>query len=277
MSRLPFLDPDPWCGCIMEVRPAAVAGTFYPSDSDELAGVVSALLAAAPQVAGPCPKVVIVPHAGYVYSGPIAASAFARIVPHAEKITRVVIVGPAHRVAVDGLVWPGASRLATPLGEIAIDLAAIARMPELRASVAAHAREHSLEVELPFLQRVAPHAKLVPLVVGRARPEEVGAVLDGLWGGPETLIVISSDLSHYEPYRVGRDHDRRTAARIVEGDTALIGADACGAAALNGLAWVGRTKRLRVELIDLRSSGDTAGSRDEVVGYGAFVGHEVQA
>ena len=259
------------------IRPPAVAGTFYPAERGELAWVVDVLLTAAPQVAGPCPKAVIVPHAGYVYSGPIAASAFARIAPHADRIERVVLVGPAHRVAVAGLAWPGVSRLATPLGELEIDVAAIAGVPELAASVAAHAREHSLEVELPFLQRVAPRAKIVPLVVGRAAPEAVGRVHDALWGGPEPLIVISSDLSHYEPYQVGRAHDERTAARIIDGDLDLTGRDACGAAALNGLAWVAREKRLRLELIDLRSSGDTAGPRAEVVGYGAFVGHEARS
>jgi hypothetical protein len=259
------------------VRPPAVAGTFYPAARSELGRMVDALLAAAPQVVGPCPKVLIVPHAGYVYSGPIAASAFARLAPHSDTIERVVVVGPAHRVAIDGLAWPGVSRLSTPLGEIDVDIAAIAGVPELAASVAAHAREHSLEVELPFLQRVAPRATVVPLVVGRARPEQVGRVLDALWGGPETLIVISSDLSHYEPYDLGRAHDERTVARIVDGDTSLRGEDACGAAGLNGLAWVARKRQLRVELIDLRSSGDTAGRRDEVVGYAAFVGHEARS
>jgi len=276
---LPIVDPVTMVCCVVKgtIRPPAVAGSFYPSERGELAHVVDALLAAAPQVAGPCPKVLIVPHAGYVYSGPIAASAFARIAPHGDRIERVVLVGPAHRVAVDGLAGPGVAWLATPLGELAVDVDTLASLPELGTSVAAHAREHSLEVELPFLQRVAPSARLVPLVVGRARPEEVGRALDALWGGPETLIVISSDLSHYEPYRVGREHDERTVARILDGDTDLAGSDACGAVALNGLAWLARTRRLRLELIDLRSSGDTAGTRDEVVGYGAFVGHEVRS
>ena len=258
------------------IRRPTVAGTFYPAARSELANMVDALLAI-PAYVGPCPKVLIVPHAGYIYSGPIAASAFARIAPYSDQIERVVLVGPAHRVAVAGLVWPGVSRLATPLGELEVDVDAIAGVPELGANVAAHAREHSLEVELPFLQRVAPHAKVVPLVVGRARPDEVGRILEALWGGPETLILISSDLSHYEPYRIGRAHDERTVARIVDGDPTLDGSDACGAVAINGLSWVARAKQLRVELIDLRSSGDTAGKRDDVVGYGAFVGHEASS
>ena len=221
-----------------------------------------------------CPKALIVPHAGYIYSGPIAASAFARVAPFAERITRVVLVGPAHRVYVEGLVSPGASRLRTPLGELAVDEAALAALPDIVPHAAAHAREHSIEVELPFLQRVTPRAMIVPLAGTRARPELVGVALEQLWGGPETLIVISSDLSHYLPYAEGRRVDEQTAARIVALDATVAGEQACGAIGINGLLWVARRKGLRVELVDLRSSGDTAGSRDEVVGYGAFAGYE---
>lgn len=258
-------------GDAMTVRPPAVAGLFYPNDARELAATVDRLVAAAPAGQGKCPKALIVPHAGYVYSGPIAASAFALVAPFADRIERVILLGPTHRVYVEGLASPGAAKLATPLGEVEVDRDALAGLPE---SPAAHAREHSLEVELPFLQRVLPRAKVVPLAGSRATPAEVGALLARLYGGPETLIVISSDLSHYEPYAEGRAHDERTAARICARETSIEGEDACGAIGIDGLNHLAREKNLRIELVDLRSSGDTAGSRDEVVGYGAFAAYE---
>ncbi len=258
---------------------------FYPGSSRELGDTVDRLLAAITPKAAPCPKALIVPHAGYVYSGPIAASAFARVMPYRDQIERVVLIGPAHRVFVDGLAAPAASRLATPLGELPIDLEAL-RDLGVRLDGAAHAREHSLEVELPFLQRVAPHAKIIPLCGSRAAPDLVGSVLEQLWGGPETLIVISSDLSHYHPYAKGRALDEATCARILALEPSLTGEQACGSIGINGLAWIAKKKGLRAELLDLRSSGDTAGtpdgfgmlthsaSRDEVVGYAAFALYE---
>ena len=257
------------------VRAPAVAGTFYPSSASELGALVDRLLAAVQVPAqAACPKALIVPHAGYVYSGPIAASAFARVAPYGDRITRVVLVGVSHRVYVEGLAAPGCARLRTPLGEIEVDRDALRGVPGIEDNAAAHAREHSLEVELPFLQRVTPHAKLVPLAGSRADPAIVGRVLEALWGGPETLIVISSDLSHYLPYAEGRAIDRETCARIAAFDTAIAGERACGSVGINGLSWVAKHKQLRSELIDLRSSGDTAGSRDEVVGYAAFALYE---
>jgi hypothetical protein len=257
-------------------RAPAVAGTFYPGTAAELGAVVDRLLAGATGAtpATRCPKALIVPHAGYVYSGPIAASAFARVMPFGDRITRVVLIGPAHRVFVAGLVSPGASRLRTPLGELEVDMAALAQLPDITVDAAAHAREHSLEVELPFLQRVTPNAKIVPLAGTRADPAFVGAALDALWGGPETLIVISSDLSHYHPYAKARTLDERTASRILSLDATLAGEDACGSIGINGLLWLAKKRALSIELVDLRSSGDTAGKRDEVVGYGAFAVHE---
>ena len=259
------------------VRPPAVAGSFYPASAGTLSALVDRLLAgASPVPPGPCPKALIVPHAGYVYSGPIAASAFALLAPHAATIERIVLLGPAHTMRVAGLVSPDATRMATPLGEITVDQAALDTVPEVAASRAAHAREHSLEVELPFVQRVVPRARIVPLAVGHARPEEVAHVLRELWGGPETVVLISSDLSHYMPYDTGRELDVNTAARIVALATEpLDGEQACGAAGINGLLAVARERGLRAELVDLRSSGDTAGPRGEVVGYGAFAFYEV--
>jgi len=265
---------------VASVRPPAVAGSFYPADPDELAAQIAGLLAAVPAVAGPRPKALIVPHAGYVYSGPIAASAFALWRPPSDAIERVVLVGPAHRIAVRGLAWPGVDQLATPLGTLDVDVAAIASLDEGDSSHSlvrqplAHEREHCLEVMLPFLQTVTPHARIIPLLVSHAGPERVGRVLDALWGGPETAIVISSDLSHYLPYDQAKARDRRTADRIVARDPSLEGSDACGATAIDGLLWLARRRDLRIELVDLRSSGDTAGDRSRVVGYGAFACYE---
>jgi AmmeMemoRadiSam system protein B len=257
---------------IVTSRPPAVAGAFYPASAEELAGTIDRLIGEISLDRAPRPKALIVPHAGYIYSGAIAASGFARVA--GAEFTRVVLLGPAHRVAVRGLVWPGTTHLATPLGDVEVDVEALQRVPEVVAHPAAHAREHSLEVELPFVQRLLPRAKVVPIAASYASAEQVGRVLDALWGGPETLIVISSDLSHYHPYRDGRAIDERTAAKIVALDTALTGEEACGCTGINGLAWAGKRRGLRIELLDLRSSGDTAGTRDEVVGYGAFAGYE---
>jgi hypothetical protein len=222
------------------------------------------------------PKALIVPHAGYLYSGSIAASAFARIAEHGARLRRVVVVGPAHRVFVDGLVSPGARQMRTPLGDVEVDVEAIDRLAEVRPSAAAHAREHSIEVELPFIQRVAPHAKVVPLASSFVAPAVLGMVLESLWGGDETLIVVSSDLSHFMSYEDGRALDEHTAARIAALDARIDGCEACGAVGINGLLWVARRRSMRVELLDLRSSGDTSGPRSEVVGYGAFALYETR-
>jgi MEMO1 family protein len=247
------------------VREPAVAGQFYPAGARELGSLVERLLGGV--VPGPRrPKAVIVPHAGFVYSGSIAATAFAQIAPFASELERIVLVGPAHRVYVDRPVSPGVDLLRTPLGELAVDVEAL-RAAAVPSYPAAHAREHSLEVELPFIAKLAPQARIVPLVVTEAAPAEIARTLELLWGGPETLIVISSDLSHYLPYREGRAFDERTATKILAGEPTLVGDEACGCAAINGLLATGR---VRGELVDLRSSGDTAGTRDQVVGYGAF-------
>jgi AmmeMemoRadiSam system protein B len=251
------------------VRPPAVAGSFYPAKPEVLEAQLAQLLGAARAPAGPCPKALIVPHAGYIYSGPIAASAFARVAPYGDRIERVVLVGPAHRVFVSGLASTGADRLATPLGEIEVEA-----LDGVQPNPAAHAREHSLEVMLPFLQKVCPRARVIALCGSRAKPAEVGALLEQHWGGPETLILISSDLSHYLPYAEGRAIDQRTAEQILACDDTIEGEHACGSIGINGLLWVAKRKQLRAELLDLRSSGDTAGDKAEVVGYGAFAFYE---
>lgn len=259
----------------MRVRPPAVAGFFYPGDAAELAATVDACLAqaAAPR-GGPPPKALIVPHAGYVYSGPVAGSAYARIAPHAGTIRRVVLLGPAHRAWLRGLAAPGVEGFATPLGVVPIDrraIDAVADLPQVQVSDAPHAGEHSLEVQLPFLQRVLGAFALAPFAVGDASAEEVAEVIERLWGGPETLILVSSDLSHYHDYATARRLDGAACAAIEALDDARLGPDsACGRVPLTGLLRVARATGLRVETLDLRSSGDTAGGRDRVVGYGAW-------
>lgn len=261
------------------IRPAAVAGSFYPGEASALAAEVTSHVASAPRNPGTAaPKAIIAPHAGYVYSGPIAGSVYARLSPLAGRIRRVVLAGPAHRMYVQGVAVPAAAAFQTPLGSIRLDLDAIARirgLPFVEVSDRAHALEHSLEVHLPFLQAVLGDFRLIPLVVGDAAPDEMARLLELLWGGEETLVVVSSDLSHYLPYDAARARDGGTARAILDLDPTLVPEDACGAAPINGLLALARRRGLQPELVDLRNSGDTAGNRDRVVGYGAFAFHEV--
>jgi len=271
------------------VRPAAVAGLFYPRDPAALRQVLSQHLAPPPSVATHAPagdprarpKLLVVPHAGYVYSGGVAGHAFVRLRPWHAEIRRVVLLGPTHRVAVRGLAVPAVQAFSTPLGPVPLDTAALkalADLPQVVVSDGVHADEHALEVQLPFLQAVLdPGWTLVPLAVGDARPDEVAEVLERLWGGPETLIVVSTDLSHYLPYAQGRQQDRHTLQRWIDGATDLRGEEACGAHALNGVRRVLAAHGMDLQLLDLRSSGDTAGDRDRVVGYAALWAAETAA
>ncbi len=255
-----------------DVRPAAVAGLFYPQDPEELGATVAALLAEQHVPARP-PKGLIVPHAGYAYSGSVAALAYASLGSAAHALRRVLLLGPSHREWFRGLAVPTAQAFATPLGQVRVDTAAVSRLCALPAVVrsdAAHALEHSLEVQLPFLQHVAPLAEIVPVVAGDASPAEVAAVIEELWDGAETLIVVSSDLSHYHPYRTARALDAATAQAIVGVRTDLLGEQACGCVLVNGLTLAVRAHALRAAVLDLRNSGDTAGDKQRVVGYGAF-------
>ncbi len=257
----------------MKTRPPAVAGMFYPGDARTLSATVDHLLAGVGAGFDTPPKALIVPHAGYVYSGSTAATAYAGLAPWADAIRRVVLLGPTHRVAVDGLALPGAAAFATPLGDIALDaagIAAIADLPQVVVSDRVHAQEHSLEVHLPFLQRVLGDFTLVPLAVGHAGPEAVAEVLDRLWGGPETLIVVSSDLSHFLPYAAAQQVDRDTCRHILQRDTHIRPEQACGAYPINGLLLAATRRGLQPTLLHLCNSGDTAGDRDRVVGYAAF-------
>jgi hypothetical protein len=254
------------------VRPAAVAGTFYPGSVQSLSYDIDNMLRQAKASRGPLPKAVIVPHAGYIYSGPIAASAYQRIAAGRDQIKRVVLLGPAHRVPVRGLALPQAGAFETPLGTVPIDTQAealIADLPQVVASAPAHAWEHSLEVQLPFLQKILGEFTLVPLVVGNATAQEVAEVLNRLWGGPETLIVISSDLSHYLPYELAQKIDDQTVQMILDLRN-VSHEQACGGTPVNGLLLAARQHRLQPELLDARNSGDTAGDHDHVVGYAAF-------
>ena len=255
------------------LRPAAVAGMFYPDSPDPLRREIAAMLAGAAGQAGDSPKVLIVPHAGYIYSGPVAASAFATLSGRRNAIGRVVLLGPTHRVAVRGLALPDCDAFATPLGAVPVDQTAadaIRKMREVVVSAPAHHLEHSLEVELPFLQHVLDGFSLLPLAVGDVSPDAVAEVLDLVWGGPETLIVVSSDLSHYLPYEDARRIDAATARRIADLDPTIDHDQACGVTPVNGLLLVAKKRGLRVRPLDLRNSGDTAGDRRRVVGYGAF-------
>lgn len=258
------------------VRPPAVAGAFYPGQASVLRHDVTALLGQARPGAdpgSPAPKALIVPHAGYIYSGATAALAYAPLASARASIRRVILLGPVHRVPVRGLALPGVAAFDTPLGRIDIDqeaVAAIAQMPQVVISRAAHAQEHSLEVQLPFLQAVLDDFKLVPLAVGDATPAQVAEVLDALWGGDETLIVISSDLSHFLPYGTAQAVDRDTVKNMMQLNSSITHHQACGAAPVNGLLQAARQHHLQPELLGLCNSGDTAGDKGHVVGYAAL-------
>ena len=261
------------------IRPAAVAGMFYPAGAYELAHEIDTLLGGvAPVALDPLKiKAIAVPHAGYVYSGETAASAYALIAARRDSIRRVVLLGPTHRVAVQGLALPDADGFASPLGTVALDaelVAAARTLPQVVVSRTAHAAEHSLEVQLPFLQRVLDSFTLLPLAVGRANAEEVAEVLDTLWGGAETLIVVSTDLSHFLPYATAQQVDRNTCQHILQRDTNIHPEQACGAYPVNGLLLAARRRGLQPELLACRNSGDTAGDRHRVVGYAAFAINE---
>jgi len=246
---------------------------FYPDDRDTLETTVHQMLDQALEYPAAVPKALIAPHAGYVYSGPVAASAYRLLENAADRITRVVLLGPAHRVHLRGLAFPSVDAFATPAGEIPIDRPAVESalaLPATTISDEAHAMEHCLEVHLPFLQAVLGSFELVPIVVGDCPPEDIARVLECLWGGDETLIVVSSDLSHYHAYDVARERDARTTAKILSRSTNLTGEEACGAYAINGLMLAVRGFGLSVHALDVRNSGDTAGDRQQVVGYGAY-------
>ena len=259
---------------MIKVRPSAIAGTFYPYPRQTLEKEVNAMLEVSkPAAHSPVPKALIVPHAGYIFSGSTAALAYARLSSARDTIRRVVLLGPVHRVPVRGLALPGADAFETPLGEIEVDqsaIASIAGLPQVVTSSAAHAMEHSLEVQLPFLQTVLADFKLVPLAVGDATADEVAEVLDVLWGGEETLIVISSDLSHFLPYFVAKSVDCETVQKILDMQGGITHEQACGGTPINGFLVSAKRHKMLPQLLGMCNSGDTTGDKSRVVGYASL-------
>jgi AmmeMemoRadiSam system protein B len=257
------------------IRHPAVAGTFYPASGKELHDMLETLLAVTARDGQMLPKALIVPHAGYIYSGPVAATGYARLRPVAGSVQRVIVMGPSHRVAFHGLAVPEDSIFRTPLGDIPLDtetIQALLTLPQVHQDNEAHRLEHSLEVHLPFLQEMLESFVLVPIVVGDATPAEVCDVISMLWDGPETLLIVSSDLSHYHDYETATRLDRATSDAIETLAFEKIGYEhACGRNPVSGLLLYARQHGLSVETLDLRNSGDTAGPRDQVVGYGTYV------
>lgn len=260
------------------IRPATVAGTFYPADPEalktQLNGFLREAAASCKEHPAVAPKALIVPHAGYIYSGPVAASAYVRLLPWSGLIKRVILMGPCHRIPLEGLATSSADIFATPLGDVPIDRKMLGRLlslPQVVELDEAHQREHSLEVQLPFLQTVLGEFSLVPLVFGQTHVEAIGEVLEQAWGDDTTLVVVSSDLSHYHNYQEASEMDRQTARAIERGAAGDLRHDqACGQLAIQALLLAAQRHDLYPALLDLRNSGDTAGSKDRVVGYGSF-------
>ncbi|MGK5091040.1 AmmeMemoRadiSam system protein B [Deltaproteobacteria bacterium TL4] len=258
------------------VRPPAVANAFYPGDPNVLRRQVQQLLSEASAFSEAIPKALIAPHAGYVYSGPIAATAYKTLLPLKEKISRVVLLGPAHRVYLQGMGVPSATHFLTPLGKIPLEIQTLQELTQQYSWVNqrddAHEQEHSLEVHLPFLQETLRDFVLLPLVVGTSTPAEVAQVLQHVWGGEETLLVISSDLSHFENYSTAQKLDLKTAEAIESFEIeALRHEGACGYYPVRGLLAAAKHFKLQVRRLDLRNSGDTAGDHSRVVGYGSWL------
>ena len=257
------------------IRPPSAAGLYYPRDADGLRLALRTLLASRTTAITRIPKALVVPHAGYAYSGTVAASGFHTLeAPLArETLRHVILLGPSHRVPMRGIALPSWDCYETPCGEVPVNDAARRRLRELGLAGLAdapHALEHSLEVQLPFLQAVLEDFDVLPIAVGLAPAEQVARALEAVWGGPETLIVVSSDLSHHHTHAEALQIDDQTARSILARRSDLSDAQACGAAGLNGLLECARRKGLEVELLDRRTSGDASGDCSRVVGYGSF-------
>lgn len=256
----------------MEQRPAAVAGLFYPANPTLLQSMMNEWISAFETLPALAPMALIAPHAGYMYSGPIAASAYRQVV-NAHHVRRVVLLGPAHRLGFGGHAVSSARHFMTPLGPVALDRVAIQQLISsglARINDPAHAQEHALEVQLPFLQRCLPQPFVViPILVGSSDPQSVATMLEMLWQSESDLVIVSSDLSHYLDYATAQRHDQEAIERILSGQE-LTHDQACGATPINGLLQMARRRNWQPRLLDLRNSGDTAGDRDRVVGYAAL-------
>jgi hypothetical protein len=260
---------------IKQIRPSAVSGMFYPGEPDTLSDQIFGFIHEKPIETTAVPKAIIVPNAGTVYSGSIAASAYRTLLQYRHVIHKVILLGPAHRVYLHGLALPTVDQFQTPLGEINLDTKTIQNLvddyPQISYSDQAHAEEHSLEVQLPFLQEVLASFRLIPFVVGEASQKEVGDVIKHLWGGEECLIVISTDLSHFHSYDEAVKQDTVTANHIETFQGEQLGdRSACGRIPIRGLLHIAQQKGLSIKRFDLRNSGDTSGRKDQVVGYGAW-------
>jgi len=263
----------------MELRPPAVAGLFYPANAQKLTGLVDQLLdgVVAPGLA---PKAMILPHAGYRYSGPMAALGYATLPAAAARIRQVVLLGPCHRVGLPAMALPGVDAMATPLGDVPVwaeGVAMASRFEQVVVAPEVHAEEHSLEVHLPFLQRTLPQAPVLPLAVGWVSPDEVAEVLDAIWGGPETLVIASSDLSHFHSYSQAKVIDQQTVGQILKLGPPLDHDQACGAGPINGLMVVAASRSAQPTLVGLCSSGDTSFDHSRVVGYACIRFDEPEA
>jgi MEMO1 family protein len=261
-------------GLTVNIQSPVVAGTFYPADPDELRMDVRQFISDADQELDHPPKALIAPHAGYIYSGPVAGSAYAQLANVADTISRVVMLAPSHRVAFSGIAYSSSELFRTPLGDIEVDsdaMTMIKDLPQVHLLDQAFSQEHSLEVHLPFLQETLNNFKIVPLVVGEIDPSSVAEVIELLWGGEETLIVVSSDLSHYLDYESAKEMDSATSEAIENLQPDRIShLQACGGTPVKGLLQVAQDKNLKAVTLDMRNSGDTAGPRGQVVGYGSY-------
>ncbi len=257
----------------MNVRQPAVAGMFYPQDRLILEQTIKQFIAQAEQY-NPPPKALIVPHAGYIYSGYTAAQAYASLQSKSATIKKIVLLGPAHTMYFKGIAYDPATYVATPLGDIEQDtglLAKISSLPYVYSLPQAHQKEHCLEVQWPFCQVLFNQFTLLSLVVGETEPEQVAELLELVWGGDETLIIISSDLSHYLAYNEAQKEDTQTCLAISTLNfESLIHHNACGFYPLRGFLHYARQHQLCGRLVDLRNSGDTAGSKERVVGYSSY-------
>ncbi len=258
-----------------KIRSPAVAGSFYPGTAQELNLLIDDYLGSidTPSLKRRI-KAMIVPHAGYIYSGLTAASAYSKLIPFAQDISRVVLLGPSHRIPLLGLASSSHDYFQTPLGEVPLDKAVIEQLEQLpfvKAYDDAHTQEHSLEVQLPFLQKVLGDFKLVPLVIGQVEDQQVSDVIESLWQLENTLFLISSDLSHYLDYERAHECDLATSQAIEDLTPEKIHYEqACGHSAIAGMLLSAQKHNLIVQKLDLRNSGDTAGSKDRVVGYGSW-------